>query len=360
LIGLAACAGCGTQIGIIASPSEIYVDVGGAAAVNVLALFDIAAPVPVTEPLTITSNDDAIATVTDQTVTGVTEGIAVLSITDGTFTTTANVYVVPAGTLPTQLVVTPTSIACTPTSGDTQLEVYAILTTGIGEDVTDRASYSSSDSTIALVTADGVVVCVGQGEATVVAQYLGVSDAVEVSVGAAPPSTVGFSPSSLTCKVGESRPVQVLASSADGSTTDVSLSAAYSSSDMAVAIAAAGQIECLSEGSATITAEVSGTAGTMSVDVEPAAGDPDELVDLRITPSPIECGLGSVGEFGVVAEYGDGRTTDVTANRQTQYGSSDGSVALVFPGQVYCVQAGQATIQAAFGGLTTTATVDIR
>lgn len=359
ITGLILCAGCGTQVGIAASPSEIYVEVGATAAVTVVGVLDTGSFTAVSAPLTITTSDSAIVTVSGEVVMGVMEGTAVLTITDGVFTTTAKVHVVAAGTLPTELVVTPTSVSCTPVSDDIQLEVFAIFASGAGEDITDRASYGSSDSSIALVTLEGLVVCVGEGEATVTAQYRGVSDTINVGVGATPPLAIAFSTSTLTCAPGESHGVQVLASWEDGSTTDVGPSAAYSSTDDTVAAASLGQVQCLSEGSATIVADVLGVIGVLEVDVQAVATDPDELVDLRISPSSVDCDLAQAAVFAVIAEYGDGRTADVTSSSQTQYLSADSSVALVLQGQVLCVQQGQTTIQATFGDLVASVTVNV-
>ncbi|UCC30416.1 MAG: hypothetical protein JSU86_19725 [Phycisphaerales bacterium] len=357
--GLMLCAGCGTQVGIAASPSEIYVEVGGTVVVNVVGVLDTGSLTAVSAPLTITSSDSAIVAVSGEVVMGIVEGTAVLTITDGVFTTTAKVHVVAAGTLPTELVVTPTSVWCTPASDDTQLEVFAIFASEAGEDITDRASYGSSDSSIALVTAEGLVVCVGEGEVTVAAQYRGVSDTINVVVGATPPLAIAFSSSTLTCAPGESYEVQVLASWEDGSRTDVSLSAAYSSTDDTVAAASLGQVQCLSEGSATIVGDVLGVIGVLEVDVQAVAPAPDELVDLRISPSSVDCGLAQAAAFAVIAEYGDGTTVDVTSSSQTQYLSADSSVALVLQGQVLCVQQGQTTVQATFGDLVASVTVNV-
>ncbi len=358
--GMTLCAGCGTQVGIAASPSEIYLEVGETAAVNIIAVMDLGATATVSEPLTMTSSNEEIAVVSDQQVTGVDEGTAVLAITDGVFTTTADVLVVAAGTLPTELVVTPTSVPCTPESDDTQLEVFAVLSTGSSLDVTDRVSYSSTNANIALVTAEGLVVCVGEGQAAITAEYIGVSDAIAVTVGAIPPGALDFSRTTLTCEAGEWHQVQVSATWDDGSTTDVSQSAAYSSSDTSVATASVGQVQCLSEGSATITADVTGVTGVLSVNVQAVPAEPDELVTLRISPSSVECGMAEAAAFAVLAEYGDGTTLNVTTNTQTQYQSSDTMVAMILQGQVLCAQSGQATISAAFGGLMASASVNVR
>lgn len=359
IAGLTLCAGCGTQVGIAASPSEVYVEIGGTAAVSVFAVMDVGSLVAVSQPLTISSSDEAIAVTSGQDVTGVAEGTAVLTISDGTFSTTAVVHVVAEGTLPTDLVVTPTSVSCNPESDDTQLELFAVFSTGASENVTDKASFSSSNSSIAVVTSQGVVVCVSEGEASVTVQYFGMSEAINVVVGVTPPLAISFAPSTLTCSPDESYEVQVLASWDDGSTTDVSLSAAYFSNASLVATASLGQVNCLSEGSATILAEVSGITSILTVDVQAAAADPDELVDLRISPSSVDCNLAQAAAFVVIAEYGDGRTVDVTGSNQTQYLSADSSVALVVEGQVLCVQHGQTTIQAMFDEHVASATVNV-
>jgi hypothetical protein len=187
-----------------------------------------------------------------------------------------------------------------------------------------------------------------------------VSDAVTVTVGAIPPRTVDFSQSNLTCEVGEWHPVQVSATWNDGSTTDVSQSAAYSSSDTVVATASVGQVQCLAEGTAVITADVTGVNGVLNVTVQGASAAPDELVTLRISPSSVDCVTAEAVAFAVLAEYGDGTTLNVTTNTQTQYQSTDTMVAMILQGQVFCAQSGQATISAAFGGLMASASVNVR
>ena len=358
-LGLAFCAGCGTQIGIIAVPAVIYIEVGGTAAVNVMGVMDRGSNTQVDGPFILTSNDETIVVVSGQVVGGLAEGTAIVTITDGVFTTTVVVHVVAAGTLPTQLVITPATIACTPVSDHTQLEVFAVLTTGQSQDVTELATYTSSDSDVALVTEDHEVVCVDDGDATVTVEYLGVSDSIEVSVGVAPPSSVTFSPASLTCEVGELYQVQVLASMADGSTLDATYAATYVSSDASVAVAAQGVVQCVSEGEATIIADVAGVMDSLAVEVEPVSVDPDALVALSITPAVLSCTPGEVAVFTVIAEYGNGQTYDVTTNTQAQYQISNSNVAMLFQGQVVCLQQGQATIQVTFGGLTATATLNV-
>ncbi|MGD2109366.1 MAG: hypothetical protein PVI86_08230 [Phycisphaerae bacterium] len=359
-ISLLPVSGCGTQIGIAASPSVIYVEVGGVAAVNVIAIMDIGSPTAVSTPLTMTADDETVVAVSETAVLGLVEGTAVLSITDGTFSTSATVHVVAAGTLPDELIVTPSTISCTPASEDTPLQVFAVFAAAASEEVTAMATFSSSDNSVALVTADGVVVCVSEGQAVIGAEHLGVSGTVPVTVGAIPPVAVSFSAPTMVCEVEESRRIQVLATWEDGSTTDATALASFSSNDDTVALVSAGFVQCLSEGSARIIASVSGVIGVLEVEVERAAVDPGELASLRVTPSSIECGLAQSTPLTVVAEYGGGTTVDVTNSSQTLYSTSDGSVALLLDRQVVCVQRGQATVQVSFGGLVASTAVNVQ
>jgi hypothetical protein len=359
-VTLLLCSGCATQVGIAASPSDIYVEVGGAKTVNVVKVFDLGAPAPVTTGLTIQSSDESIATVSGLVVTGVAEGTTTLTITDGTFNADASVFVVPAGTIPSALVVTPTTVSCTPESDDTQLTVFAVQAGGGSVDITDQVAFSSSNVVAALVTTNGAVVCVSEGDATISGSYLGLTVQVPVSVGASPPVSLSVAPSAFTCEVGEMRGVQVLASFADGSTTNVSTTAAYSSSDSAIATAAQGQVSCIAEGSATIVATLSGKSDSVDVTVKQFNGQPGDLVDVRIAPSAIACTVAESVDITVTAVYGDGSTEDVTRSSRTSYQTTDGTIALVSPGQVFCLANGQAMALATFDGVTGQSMVQVQ
>ena len=342
---------------IAASPAELYVEVGDTTTITVVAVMDIGASKAVSTPLTLGSSDETIAVVSDETVTGVAEGEAVVAISDGTFSTTAVVHVVAVGTLPDDLVVTPTSVVCDEESDDTQLAVFAIFATGATEDVTDQAAYESSDTDVALVTVDGVVVCVSEGDAEITARYFNASEVIDVTVEEPPPESIAFGSPTLECTAGESHAVQVLAYWDDGSTTDVSFSATYRSTDTSVATVYFGQVYCRSEGTANIIAAVSGVTSVLSVGVDTAASS--EIVGLYISPSSIDCDVAETAEFSVIAEFGDGILVDVTSDSQTEYESSDTTVAPVVLGQVWCVQQGQAIVQASYGDLTAAATVTV-
>lgn len=353
-------AGCATQIGIAASPSEIFIEVDGSREVTVVTVTDLGPSAPVKDPLKITSADTDIATIDGGSVVGVSEGTTELTITDGTFTTTATVNVVPAGTLPTRLVVTPTAITCTPESEDTQLDVFATLTSGTSVDISADAIYGSNDSTVALVTAEGTVVCVNSGSAQIAVQYLGLAILVDVTVHGVPPASVVFTPTDLLCEVGDMPAVQISATDDQGLVTDVTSTAGVSSSATGVATFGAGAVQCVAEGTATITANVNGVIAQLPVEVVQQIVDPNQLVSIAPVPANVACNVTQVAPFSIVGQLGDGSTVDVSADPLIMYASSDSNVVLILNGQPVCVQRGQAAVQITLGALQTTATVTVQ
>ena len=354
LVGLNLIAGCGTQIGIAASPSTLYVEVGGTTTVGAVTVMSNGSSTAVSTALAVTSSDLNIATVAGAVVTGVAEGTVTLTITDGTYETTATVHVVAEGTLPDNIEVTPASVQCTPESDDTALRVIGVFDPDRNEELTEVASYSSSDTSVALVTADLEIVCLTAGTAEIEASYLGLTDSVVVTVSPVPPTGLAVLPETLECMAGEQYYVQVQATWADGSTTDVSTLASYSSAAPAVAVAGGGVVACQAVGTTTIEVSYNGVSASQAVEV---SGDATELVDLAIQPSSISCVMPGYAEFAVVATYGDGHTEDVTDDPALTLSTSDPTITQPIGDQFSCSQAGSATIQAEFGDLTATASV---
>jgi len=357
---LCLCPGCGTQIGLSATPSEVFVEVGGSTMLNVVAVMDIGAPRPASSGLTLSSSNPGVASVSGQVITGVAEGSTVVTVSDGTFTTTATVTVVAAGTIPTSLVLSPASVDCTTESDPTQLSVFAVFSSGSSEDVTDSVAFSSSNSAVAVVTTEGSVVCVSPGTTTVTAEYLGESGSTAVTVGAVPPESVTVVPDSITCEVGQTESVMVLAVGAGGGATDASASATYTSGDNAVATASAGHVNCVAVGSTTITANVSGVLGTVAVEVVAVEAAPDELVALRFSSATLNCAVTGAPTFTLTAEFGDGHTEDVTHSDATAYRSDNSNIVLVLNNEPTCVQRGTTTLRADYGGLTASAIVVVQ
>jgi len=140
----------------------------------------------------------------------------------------------------------------------------------------------------------------------------------------------------------------------DGSTSDVSSSAAWSSSDTSIATvgASTGLATPLKQGVAVISAALGGKSAGAALVV----GAP---VVTAITLSPVPLSIDFVCTLGNVtatATYSDGTTADVTA--QATWASSDTFTATAgADGSIACVSFGMSTITCTFAGVSATDTV---
>lgn len=113
------------------------------------------------EEITWTSSDETIATVSsDGTVTGISKGNATITATAGGKSGTCKVTV----TLEVQSVEVSPATATLTSKGETIQLTATVLPEGAGE-----ATWTSSDETVATVSAEGIVTAVGEGTAIITA-----------------------------------------------------------------------------------------------------------------------------------------------------------------------------------------------
>ncbi|MNM80256.1 Bacterial Ig-like domain (group 2) [compost metagenome] len=145
-----------------------------------------------------------------------------------------------------------------------------------------------------------------------------------------------------------SRVVKLTASFADGYTGDVTAYADWSSSDAAIAEAAAGVVSAKSNGSATITATHGGKSVTIGVTVQIVPYD-QGVSFLQLSATSLKfLDYSSAKQLEIRAYMFDGSWASVTADAKTQWTSSDSSVVTVDMGQVIPVGAGTAYVSASY------------
>lgn len=81
-----------------------------------------------------------------------------------------------------------------------QLSAEVTFASGGTQDVTDSATWSSSDDSVATVDASGLVTAVATGSCTVSGEYSGVSDSSEITV-TDPAESVSVTPDSASVEV---------------------------------------------------------------------------------------------------------------------------------------------------------------
>jgi trimeric autotransporter adhesin len=202
------------------------------------------------------------------------------------------------------------STATLPRGAALRLTLTAVFDAGSPQDVTAKATWTSSAPAIASVSG-GLVTAVKAGTATVSAAYEGKTTALTVTV--TPPALVSVQvdPAALALPMGTRRAFTATGVYSDGGTADLTPVAAWTSSAPSLgalrAGAAPGTLEAIAEGTATLTAAHEGVSGTAAVTVTAPA-----LVEVRVEPPAAQVPAGLDTAFTATGVYSDGSTADLT------------------------------------------------
>lgn len=220
------------------------------------------------------SSDELVATVNAEgAVTAVAEGTATITATCGAVSATCTVTVEkeeePAK--PVEVIVIPTE--ATVKVGET-FTVEVVVKNPLEDD--DTITWTSSDESVATVSAEGVVTAVAEGTATITATYAGVSATCTVTVVKADPEpemTIALDKTEATLTVGET--LTLTAKIENPLQTDEAVT--WSSTDEAVAtVDSEGVVTAVAEGTATIIASYGGLSALCQVTV---VADDENLLD---------------------------------------------------------------------------------
>jgi len=277
----------------------------------------------VTNTATWSSSDITIATVAGNVVTGVKAGGPV-SITAkvGNVTGSASLTVNPPILQSITVMPNPASVPAGLTQPFTASGHYS---DGTLQDVTNTAAWSSSDTAIATVSATGVAtgVKVG-GPVNIFAKIGAVSGSASLTVTAAVLQAITVSPNPASVAAGTNQPFTATGHFSDGSASDVTSSAAWSSSDTTIAtvnlVGVATGVKA--GGPVMITAKIGAISGSANLTVTAA-----QLQSITVSPNPASVAAGLTQAFAATGHYSDGTSSDVTG--VAAWSSSDITVATV-------------------------------
>lgn len=285
-------------------------------------------------------------------------GTATVTFSAGGKTASARATVLPAD-VTVQSVSLSAQTLSVQTGATGELTASAQMSDGSLQDVTRSASWTSSNPSVATVSA-GTVRGTSAGTATITATYGGrtsgacsvrVEDEVKVTA-------VALSPASLSFTVGDS-PKSLKASAVynNGKNEDVTYTGTWASSNTAVAtVSASGLVTAKAAGSAEISCTYKGVRGTAPVTVSAVAVTP---VSLTLNTMSLEIFTGDNASLKAMVGFSDGSTNDYSAS--CTWTSSNSNVVAVDRGNVRGLAAGTATVTATYsqGGKTVTATCRI-
>jgi uncharacterized protein YjdB len=303
------------------------------------------------------SSAPAVATVSGHTVSAASAGTATITATFMGASVTTNVTVTSA---------TLQSISVDPSAptlaAGTSVAIVAtgVFSDGSKQDVSQLATWTSSDSTVAAVavTASGAKLSGPKaGSATVAAKLLNLSATINVTVTSAVLQSLDLTPSHPTIPVGINTRFQATGTYSDSTTQDVSSQVFWSVSNGGIAsVDATGNVSTRAMGSVDLLAALAGVTGKTTIVVMGTS-----LVSLSVTPPSVTVPAGVPQTFTATGMYSDGSVVDVT---DSVAWSTDGAAASVsnaagHAGVATGLSAGTVHVQAKLGTTTASATFKV-
>lgn len=286
-------------------------------------------------------------------VTGIAPGTAVLQATAGNVTTLATVNI-GATSSPAANV----WVSISPASQDLivgqSFQLASVVRDVNGNPVTGvPVSFSSSDASVALVSAGGLVTGKKLGEAVITA-VAGTSRATAAAdVLASQAAKVSLTPTSMVLQTRQSRTFSAKAVDSIGNPINIANSVDWESSNPSVAtVDDSGNVMALAQGSTSVSAAIGSvrTSGTVTVQAPAPAS-------ITLTPSSLDVTLGST--LKIVAVVRDSSAAPITGAIVT-WSSGNTSVATVdTAGRVTGKSVGIASIRAQSGNVSSFAAVTV-
>jgi len=302
-----------------------------------------------------TSSNTGVATVAPNgTVTAVAVGTATITATSEGKTGTATVTV----TAPPPAAVATVSVAPSPLPlqvGQTGT-LTATLRDAANNVLTGRTvTWSSSNTNIATVASDGTVTAVGVGTATITATSEGKTGTATVNVSAPPPApvaSVSVSPTTANLTTGGTQQITATPRDAQGNAL-TGRTVTWASGNTAVAtVTQAGLITAVGPGSTSVTATSEGKVGTVAVTVTPPATG-----SVGVTPSSAGVFVGATTTLTATVRDVNGAT--ISGASVTWSSDKPLTASVSQTGVVTGLLPGSATITAASGGKSGTATITV-
>ncbi|MUK43679.1 hypothetical protein GNP61_19210 [Aliivibrio fischeri] len=243
--------------------------------------------------------------------------------------------------------ITPATVSIA--EGNTQRYLAtATYTDNSTADVTNSVSWSSSDTGLATIDAQGLATGVGIGEVQVIAVKDGISsnEAILTIISASVVS-IQVTPPTKSIAKGDTQQYVAMATYNNSTTKDVSHSVSWSSSNTGAAtITSEGLATGITEGVVTIRASLNGvSSNSASLTITSAV-----IRSLQITPAVQSIPKGSRHQYTAKATYSDNSTSDVTG--RVNWNSSDRGIATITStGLAQGVIEGEVSISGSLNGI---------
>jgi uncharacterized protein YjdB len=231
--------------------------------------------------------------------------------------------------------------------GSEQLTATGIYSDNSTQLITTQVLWTSSDPTVAAVTAVGTLTALKAGSVSVTATLGTVSGAGSVTVSAASLTSITVSPAVFSIASGQSEQLSALGVYSNGTSQDVTSQVTWNSSNTPSAtVSSSGLVSGVTAGTATITATVGSITGSSAVTITAA-----QLQSIVVTPATASIATGQTQAFAANGIFSDGSTSDITSSVTWSSGATSFAT-IDATGLATGVSAGTATISATSGTVT--------
>ena len=321
----------------------------------------------ITSSVTWTSTNTAVATISS---TFPTAGLAT-GLTAGTTTITAASGSISSS--PVTLTVTnenATGLSITPSNPNLpldqtqQMTATATFSDGSSQDVTDIVTWSSGTTSIATVTASGLVTGRNLGMSVITANFTtdSVQATTDVTVNASDLVSIAIQPANATIAQGTKILYTATGTFNDGSTHILSSQVTWSSPDTSVVSFSGNTVmgaAVAANTQATINATLGSVSGSTGLTVTNAT-----ITGIVVTPNPVNIPINGSQPLAATGQFSDSSSQNITST--VTWSSDKGAVATVgnsgsTTGVVNGVASGTANVSAlfSFAGASATGTVPV-
>ena len=356
ILGMTACSGSATTkstatlVSISVTPySPANLAVGSTQRFVATGIYSDGTTPNITSQVTWTSSNNSIASIATGLATGVAIGSTSITASQSGITSpSVTLTVITSASGLSSIAITPAFPADLGVGASQPLTAVGTYADGTTADITAKVTWTSSNTAVAAVFANGAVTGEGSGTANITAALSGVtSPSLKLTVKAISSILITPAASPRNLDIGAIQQFTAIATYSDGASADISSQVTWLSSNTQVAtVYANGLATGIAAGSAGITATLGGvTSQATSLAVQP-------LSSIAISPaSPNNLAVGAAQHFTAVGTFADGSLMDITA--QVTWSSATANIATITAGGVVTgVKTGTDKITAALAGIT--------
>jgi len=283
---------------------------------------------------------------------GVASGSAILTASFGGLQGSATLTVSPALLVSIAVLPANLSIAIAATQQFTAMGTFSDGTTS---NISAVSVFTSGSPNIATTTSAGLATGAIAGKTVITASSGSKTGTTTLTVTPATLLSIAMTPVNPILKIAATQQLSIAASYSDGTTSDVTVSTAFTSATPTIAgfVSTNGLVTAVAAGSSLVTGTVLGKSASTTVTVSPAT-----LTSIAVSPATASIAMGSVKQFIATGNYSDGSSANISA--AVNWTSGTTGIAIVLPGGVANgISGGTSTITATLGSLSSSAVLTV-